>query len=341
MLTNKHLLDDWPDMRPSCKRAIFAHDLRKRIKRFLLVLYLIRPNRLTRLFSTFLTLRLVVSHYIAKLVTTYQVRSTVVVSADVVMEALVEKYKKNSQDAYEKSWEKRYDSQLVLLKSERKFCGDPVLRGLQFDDSFFDSRNGATFIVRPPQDVTRLFQGLQRQIQEIFNRHNLPNALWISEPEKFHMSLLEVAAKEPEDCVTALVKAMKPMLPAIFHSVKCGIRLGKPRLSFDRTAFAVSWIPIDNLESPEPCYNHLQLRNDLFKACKQAGFPPAMRYANLSAHCTIIRFTHDINDVPPALIDELSGLNCQIPGVEWNIEPGDIRLIYGPCWYGAGTELQI
>lgn len=255
------------------------------------------------------------------------------------MEELLEKYAEDPEIAYERTWKERFGIQLAALKSNRQFCKDNMLRSLIDDRSFVDTRYGAVLIARPPHNISSMFQWVQRRLQNIFERYNLINALWISEPEKFHISLLEITSNESENHLLTLVESLKPFLHSIHGRIRNDIRLGKPRLSFDRNAIAVSWIPFNVIGSDGTVYNHLKLRGDLLEACKVAGFRPVMRYANLSAHCTIARFACNCNDIPLGLIDELSKLAFCLPNLEWTINPGDVKLLYGACWYGSGIEL--
>lgn len=186
---------------------------------------------------------------------------------------------------------------------------------------------------------------------------------------KMHLTTLEVAFSKTPDEIAALVSALRPALPLITsytHAHRA--RLVKPAISYDLSAFALSFLPASGEPSVSPAptppddppshgdpYTYHHLRRDLFALVRDAGVEVGSRYQVPSAHITLGRFLddadHDTPDKRAAWIAAIDGLNDWLerevwdrPDAEflgeWGVghEKGlDARC--GTLWYGDGRTI--
>lgn len=190
---------------------------------------------------------------------------------------------------------------------------------------------------------------------------------------RMHLTVLEVAfSKTPEE-IGSLVSTMRPAIPAIANYTHTHRpRLVKPMISYDLSAFAVSFLPASGEAaiSPPPVapdtaenvtqgdeYTYHHLRRDIFDNVKTAGVEVGSRYQVPSAHITLGRYlSHDDHDTPEKrekwvkAIDEVNEWlekevwdrdDAEFVG-EWVVgqERGlDVR--NGTLWYGGGRTVML
>lgn len=186
-----------------------------------------------------------------------------------------------------------------------------------------------------------------------------------------HLTALEIAfSKTPEE-IGALVSTLRPAMPVITgytHAHRS--RLVKPMISYDLSAFAVSFLPAcgEPVTSPAPTqpdlaevtqgdgYTYHHLRRDVFDMVQQAGVEVGSRYQVPSAHITLGRYlsledhdtpekrerwTRKIDEINEWLVKEVWDRADGEFGGEWIVgqEKGlDAR--NGTLWYGGGRTVM-
>ena len=107
------------------------------------------------------------------------------------------------------------------------------------------------------------------------------------------MTTLEIVHSGTEEDIFALLASLDTQLGHLTdftHTHKT--RLVKPMISYDTSAFALSFLPAGDefSNSLDSSYTFHHLRRDLYNVCKEAGVAVAPRYVVPSAHITIGRF---------------------------------------------------
>jgi len=188
-----------------------------------------------------------------------------------------------------------------------------------------------------------------------------------------HITTLEMAFSRTADEIEAIKEELKPAIPAIAsYTYRHRTRLVKPMVSYDLSAFAVSFLPAagEPVLSPPPVapdnadvlkqgdsYTYHHLRRDMWNQAKEAGVTIDSRYIIPSAHITLGRYlTHEDHATPEQrkkwvdAIDEVNKwLEAEVWGEsdseligEWLVgqEKGlDIRV--GTLWYGGGRTVLL
>ncbi|KAI1814163.1 60S ribosomal protein L44 [Poronia punctata] len=257
-----------------------------------------------------------------------------------------------------------------LAPDFRELIIDPYLLRLENPDlepGFRDTRYCMTFWGRPPIHVLELAQAIQKRLQSV-----APN-VWLMPLHRMHITTLEIAFSRTAEEIEEIKEALKPSIPAIAnYTYRHRARLVKPMVSYDLSAFAVSFLPAagEPVISPPPVapdnadvlkqgdtYTYHHLRRDMWDQAKMAGIVVGSRYIVPSAHITLGRYlTHDdhatpeqrkrwvdaIDDVNRWLESEVWGrADSEVIG-EWIVgqEKGlDVRV--GTLWYGGGRTVLL
>lgn len=190
-------------------------------------------------------------------------------------------------------------------------------------------------------------------------------------PHRMHITALEVTFSKTPEQVGAIKEVLEPSIPTIAsYTYRHRARLVKPLISYDLSAFAVSFLPasgeaclsspptgVDTIDVAEQGdqYTYHHLRRDVWQLAQDAGITIDSRYIVPSAHITLGRYLTDANHATPEqrkkwveTIDEINQwLEAEVwdqPGSEligeWLIgqEKGlDVRV--GTLWYGGGRTL--
>lgn len=156
-----------------------------------------------------------------------------------------------------------------------------------------DTRNNLVFSLRPPEYVKRLITEVQRRL---INAQTTGGAavrgkqLWTMPRESLHITVLEVVHSTTPAAVESLIQTigMQHLERMVDYPAGKGVRLGKPFLSFDKAALAVSFLPIEGGGDRDYTYHHL--RGDLWGMLRKRGIDVSSRYIVPSAHLTVGRF---------------------------------------------------
>ena len=192
---------------------------------------------------------------------------------------------------------------------------------------------------------------------------------------RMHMTTLEIDHSRTPADIAALVATLRPSIPTITshtYSPAHRARLVKPQISYDLSAFAVSFLPAagEPLAAPSAStdqpttdggqqqapsndgYTYHHLRRDTWALSSATGVQVASRYQVPSAHITLGRYLRQDGHADPAqraawvraieranawLAEEVWGR----PAGEWLVgqERGlDARC--GALWYGGGRTIQ-
>ncbi len=181
---------------------------------------------------------------------------------------------------------------------------------------FQDERNCLVFWARPPEHVIKLAAKLQQMLQraapgnitQSLCRAKLTvfSDIWLMPTYRMHLTALEVAFSKTPQEIEALVATLRPAIPAITSYTHLHrSRLVRPLISYDLSAFAVSFLPAagDKVLSPPPVgvdttedvtggddYTYHHLRRDVFDKVQHAGVEVGSRYQVPSAHITLGRY---------------------------------------------------
>lgn len=191
---------------------------------------------------------------------------------------------------------------------------------------------------------------------------------------RMHMTALEVThSKTPEeiDALVARMRAAIPYISSFTYSHRA--RLVRPMISYDLSAFAVSFVPASGepTTSPPPtlpltddasivsgdAYTYHHLRRDVFDLAKSTGIEVASRYQVPSAHITLGRYLGDEDHRAPeqrrAWVDAIDEVNAWLEKEVWDVEGGafcgewvvgqerGIDARAGALWYGGGRTINL
>lgn len=249
---------------------------------------------------------------------------------------------------------------------------------------FRDDRNCLVVWSRPPDHVVRLAAKLQDLLKkaapgELSTKRILETRLtespdvWLMPMHRMHLTALEVAfSKTPEE-IAALVSMLRPAVPSIAnHTHSHRSRLVKPMISYDLSAFAVSFLPASGEHpiSPPPvapdttegvtqgdAYTYHHLRRDLFEKVKAAGIEVGSRYQVPSAHITLGRYLsdedHDTPEKRAKWIKAIDEINEWLEKEIWDREDAEfvgewvvgqergLDIRNGSLWYGGGRTIML
>lgn len=190
-------------------------------------------------------------------------------------------------------------------------------------------------------------------------------------PNRMHMTTLEPAFSKTAEEIAALTSALRSSMASIAsHTHTHRARLVRPMISYDTSAFAVSFLPAagEPSVSPPPAspdtaadvvqgdeYTYHHLRRDVFDGVKSAGVEVGSRYQVPSAHITLGRYLveddHDTPDKRRAWIRAIDEINQWLEDEVWGKRDGefvgewivgqerglDVRV--GTLWYGGGRTV--
>lgn len=174
-------------------------------------------------------------------------------------------------------------------------------------------------------------------------------------------------APEIEELVSFL-QQNSPLQDLVNHTLTHHARLGRPIVSYDASALALSFIPVmadhgDSLKVTEDGgYTYHHLRSDVYDKLTQSGCQIGSRYVVPSAHITIARFTvpvgsdterelQNLNDKAVKLVEKIENINKELNSTRWerfgNPSRGEwivgqekgLELNKGMTWYGAATTV--
>ncbi|ROT41210.1 hypothetical protein SODALDRAFT_307810 [Sodiomyces alkalinus F11] len=230
---------------------------------------------------------------------------------------------------------------------------DPFLLRIenpQIDPGFTDPRHCLVFWARPPDHVIRLATHLQTLLKNV-----APN-IWLMPQHRMHMTTLEVThSKTPEE-IAALVATMRSAIPYITSfTYSHRPRLVKPMISYDLSAFAVSFLPADG---GGDAYTYHHLRRDVFDLARSTGVAIESRYQVPSAHITLGRFLTDEDHRTPeqreAWVRAIDDINRWLEEEVWDDEGrgqfcgewvvGQEKGLDARCgalWYGGGRTINL
>ncbi|KAI8966528.1 RNA ligase/cyclic nucleotide phosphodiesterase [Daldinia sp. FL1419] len=237
---------------------------------------------------------------------------------------------------------------------------------LYTNESAKDPRYCMTFWGRPPIHVLELADAIQKKLQAV------APAIWLMPLHRMHITTLEVDFSRTAGEIEALKETLKPCIPQIAsYTHQHRSRLVKPIISYDLSAFALSFLPSSSEPplSPAPVppdsvevlqhgdrYTYHHLRRDMWDRAKEAGVTVSSRYVVPSAHITLGRYLTDADHATPEQrkkwVDTIDEINTWLEAEVWDNpeskligewvvgqEKGlDIRV--GTLWYGGGRTIQ-
>lgn len=193
-------------------------------------------------------------------------------------------------------------------------------------------------------------------------------------PHRLHMTALEIVhSKTPEE-TAELVTMLRPALSHLTNYTHTHrSRLVKPMISYDLSAFALSFLPAagepstspppwspdtaapeDVVQGDEFTYHHV--RREVFDGVQGSGVSIGSRYQVPSAHVTLGRYlTHSDYDTPEkrrAWVDAIDEINEWLEKEVWDVAEGEfcgewvvghergLDARCGQLWYGEGRTIM-
>ncbi|KAK1993986.1 hypothetical protein LX36DRAFT_227861 [Colletotrichum falcatum] len=244
---------------------------------------------------------------------------------------------------------------------------DPFLLRLEnpeMEPGFQDPRNCLVFWARPPEHISRLAAHVQALLKKA------APSVWLMPQHCMHLTALEVAhSKTPEE-IAALADTMRPAIPYMTdytHAHRA--RLVKPMVSYDLTAFALSFVPAAGEPPLGPAtppataaaegdgYTYHHLRRDLFDLALSAGVAIESRYQVPSAHITLGRYLTEADHATPEArarwVGAVDAVNAWLEGEVWDPKDGEwagewvvgqekgLIARTGQLWYGGGRSIRV
>lgn len=187
-----------------------------------------------------------------------------------------------------------------------------------------------------------------------------------------HMTALEVAFSKTPDEIASLVSIVRPAIPSITsHTHSHRSRLVKPTISYDLSAFALSFLPASGEAplSPSPtgpdpqegitqgdAYTYHHLRRDVFDGVRAGGLEVGSRYQVPSAHITLGRYLddadHDTPEKRERWIKAIDDINEWLEREVWDKTDAEfigewvvgqergLDARSGTLWYGGGRTIM-
>ncbi|KAJ5707311.1 hypothetical protein N7488_007112 [Penicillium malachiteum] len=214
---------------------------------------------------------------------------------------LIKFNRKKIQEAYETHRSNRNAKfkDRLLTPGFREWKFDEILENVLKTEQglieYEDPRNNFSFWARSPKHIRELVYDIQQEISSIAGP-----CLWLTPQEQLHMTTCEMKL---------------PLQQISNYTIDRNPRLVRPIVSYDDTAFALSFIPAAENDKDAFTYHHL--REDLWRAAGHSGYKMESRYNVPSAHLTIARFA-----VPPGAdkSEKLDDLCTRTAGIVEKIE---------------------
>ncbi|KAG7108806.1 hypothetical protein HYQ44_012170 [Verticillium longisporum] len=256
-----------------------------------------------------------------------------------------------------------------FLSSEYKeLVIDPFLLRLErpeIEPGFQDPRNCLVFWSRPPDNIIRLSVQIQNLLKKV-----APN-IWLMPQHRMHMTVLELAHSKTPEQIASLVTTMRSAIPYMTSfTYSHRARLVKPMISYDLSAFAVSFLPASGekrraqiaapadqrvVEGDQYTYHHL--RRDVFNLAQSTGVEVESRYQVPSAHITLGRYLGEEDHHTPELrkrwVEAIDEINQWLENEVWDVESGEwsgewsvgeergLDARCGRLWYGGGRTINL
>lgn len=266
------------------------------------------------------------------------------------------------------------------------------LENPEIEPGFVDERNCLVVWARPPTHVVELAAQIQARLQQAssseyficlkqansYHRSNIDSyihlEIWLMPTHRMHLTTLEVAFSKTPPEIGSLVSTLRPAIPSIAsytHTHRS--RLVKPMVSYDLSAFALSFLPAsgETTLSPAPVtpdvssdaviqgddYTYHHLRRDIFDKVKDAGVEIGSRYQVPSAHITLGRYLtdeeHDTPEKREKWVKAIDDINSWLENEVWDQKDAQfigewiigqekgLEIRNGSLWYGHGRTVLL
>lgn len=189
---------------------------------------------------------------------------------------------------------------------------------------------------------------------------------------RMHLTVMEVAFSKTPEQIGSLIDTIRPALPHITSYTRTHrARLVKPLISYDLSAFAVSFLPAAGeaplspapqepdvkegvIEGDDYTYHHL--RRDVYDLVGESGVEVGSRYQVPSAHITLGRYLDDVDHDTPEKraqwIKAIDNVNSWLMQEVWDKDDAEfigewvigqergLDARNGTLWYGGGRTIQ-
>ena len=186
-----------------------------------------------------------------------------------------------------------------------------------------------------------------------------------------HITALEITFSRTAEEIEEIKNTLAPAIPTVAsYTYRHRARLVKPMVSYDLSAFALSFLPASGEPgiSPPPTapgtteplvqgdqYTYHHVRRDLWDIAKKAGMTVDSRYVVPSAHVTLGRYLTEEDHATPEQrrrwVDAIDDVNRWLETEVWGRPDGDfvgewvlgqekgLDVRVGTLWYGGGRTV--
>lgn len=206
--------------------------------------------------------------------------------------------------------------------------------------------------------------------------------LWLMPLHRMHLTTLEVTHSRTPEEIASLVSRLRPALPHLTNlTFSRRSRLVKPQVSYDLSAFALSFLPAagERIVSPGPrqanptriakskclednselddTYTYHHLRRDVFSVVQETGVDIGSRYVVPSAHITLGRYLsqgdHATDEMRECWVQTIDDINRWLENEVWEVADGEfigewivgqergLDARSGTLWYGGGRTISL
>lgn len=190
---------------------------------------------------------------------------------------------------------------------------------------------------------------------------------------QMHITVLELAYSRTAQEIDAIKTSLAAAIPSVAsYTYRHRARLVKPMISYDLSAFALSFLPasgepavspapmapdaVEVLQQGDP-YTYHHVRRDVWNITKEAGMTVDSRYIVPSAHITLGRYLTNEDHAAPeqrkAWVEAIDNINRWLETEVWDRSEADfvgewvlgqekgLDVRVGTLWYGGGRTVLL
>lgn len=190
---------------------------------------------------------------------------------------------------------------------------------------------------------------------------------------QMHITVLELAYSRTAQEIDAIKTSLAAAIPSVAsYTYRHRARLVKPMISYDLSAFALSFLPasgepavspapmapdaVEVLQQGDP-YTYHHVRRDVWNITKEAGMTVDSRYIVPSAHITLGRYLTNEDHATPeqrkVWVEAIDNINRWLETEVWDRSEADfvgewvlgqekgLDVRVGTLWYGGGRTVLL
>ncbi|KAI1167717.1 RNA ligase/cyclic nucleotide phosphodiesterase [Nemania serpens] len=255
---------------------------------------------------------------------------------------------KPGENPYDALIDACHDNPKGQAEIQALYAAHRVRRNAQQKDKFLDA-NFKELIIDPyllrlenphiePGFKDTRYCAIQKKLKDV-----APD-IWLMPQHRMHMTTIEVAFCRTPQEIEEIKTTLRPVIPIVAsYSYQHRARLVKPMVSYDLSAFAVSFLPVagEPAVSPAPMaldsaaiikqgdrYSYHHLRRDMWDLARGAEVDIDSRYIVPSAHITLGRYlSHKDHSTPEQRkkwVDAIDDINEWLESEVWGRSESEV-----------------